>query len=85
MNAANRKTDQSISDFQTGIATASQDTLKMEQLILCVKTVIMDITTSLKDSDGEITPVSEVYYLPYKIFHIMNILSLHGLAMLLIF
>ena len=52
LNLANKKTNQYLSDFQTGSGAGAYATLDMEQLVSHTKTALVDIITSLQDSDG---------------------------------
>ena len=60
INPANRKMDQSLSDFQTGICVAAHATLDTEQLISHIRTALVDTTASAKDSDLRVILVQEV-------------------------
>ena len=51
LNPANRRTDQSLSDFQTGIGMAAHATLETEQLISNTRTVLVDSIGSLQGFD----------------------------------
>ena len=42
LNSANRKADQSLSDFQTGVGATAHATLDMEQLISCLRLALVD-------------------------------------------
>ena len=55
LNPANKKNDQSLSDFQTGIGVATHATLDAEYLISHIKTALVDKIASLQDSDGGVT------------------------------
>ena len=72
MNPANRKTDQSLSEFKTGIGRAAHATLNMEQLIPCIKVALVDTISSLPDSEGGVIPVSEVHKLLNKVHDILD-------------
>ena len=71
MNAANKKTDQSLSVFQTGIGVASHDTFDMEQLISHERTALVDPIASLQDSEGGVIPFQEALELLTKIHEIL--------------
>ena len=60
LNSANRKGDQSLSDFQTGVGAAAHSTLDTEQLISCLWVALVDTLSSLPEAEGDIIPVSEV-------------------------
>ena len=64
LTSANRKADQSLSDFQTGVGAAAHATLDREQLISHLKVALVDTLSSLPNSEGGIIPVSEVHGLP---------------------
>ena len=49
LNAANRKADQSLTDFQTGVGAATHVTLDMEQLISCLWVALVDTLFSLPE------------------------------------
>ena len=61
-----------FSDFQTGISAVVLATLQEEQLISHTKTAIIDTTTSLQGSNGEVFLGPEVLDLPPKIFDILD-------------
>ena len=46
LNPANKRTDQSLSNFQTGIDAAAHATLNSEQLIYHTTTALIDTTAS---------------------------------------
>ena len=71
MNAANKKTDQSPSDFQTGTGAAAHTTLQTEQLTSHTRTAFVDTTASLHSSDGEVIPLSEAHELHTNIHDIL--------------
>ena len=72
LNLVNKKTDQSLSDFQTGIGVTSHATLDTEQLTSDTRTAIANTITSLQDSDGAEIPVQEVLELLTKIHDILE-------------
>ena len=72
MTPANRKADQSLSEFQTGIGAAAHDTLDMEQLISCLRVALIDTISSLPDSEGGVIPVSKVCVLLMKVHDILD-------------
>ena len=69
---ANRKADQSLTEFQTGISAAAHATLYMEQLISHLRVALVDTVSSLLDSEGGVIPVSEVHELLIKIHDILD-------------
>ena len=60
LNSANRKADQSLSDFQTGIGAAAHATLDTEQLISHLQVALVETLSSLPEAEGDVIPVSEV-------------------------
>ena len=56
---ANRKADQNLSDFQTGVSAAVHATLDTEQLISHLRVALVDTLSSLPDSEGGVIPVSK--------------------------
>ena len=60
LNSANRKVDQSFSDFQTGVGATAHATLDTEQLISCLQVALVDTLSSLPEAEGDVIPVSEV-------------------------
>ena len=62
-NPANKKTDQSPSDFQTDFSAAADATLDAEQISLHTRTILVDNIASLQDCDGQIIAVLEVHEL----------------------
>ena len=72
LNSANRKADQSLSDFQTGVGTAAHATLDTEQLICHLRVVLIDTLSSLPDAEGGVIPVSEVHDLLLKVHDILD-------------
>ena len=60
LNSANRKADQSFSDFQTGVGAPVHATLDMEQVISHLRVALVDTLSSLPDARGGVIPVSEV-------------------------
>ena len=59
--SANRKADQSLSDFQAGVSAASHVTLSTEQLICHIRIALVDSLSSLPNSEGGVIPVFEVH------------------------
>ena len=60
MNSANRKVDQSLSDFQTGLGATAHATLDREQPISHLQVALVDTLSSLPEGEGDVIPVSEV-------------------------
>ena len=71
-NPANRKADQSLSKFQTGIGAAAHATLDMVWPISHIKVTPVDTISSLQDSEGGVILVSEVCELLTKIHDILD-------------
>ena len=69
---ANRKVDQSLSEFQTGIDAATHATLDMKQLISHIRVALVDTISSLPDLEGGVIPVSEVGELLIKVHDILD-------------
>ena len=42
LNPANKKTDQSLSDFQTGTGVAAHATVDIKHVISCMRTALVD-------------------------------------------
>ena len=57
LNSANRKADQSLSDFQTGVGATAHATLEMEQLFSCLRAALVDTLSSLPNAEGGVIPV----------------------------
>ena len=72
LNPTNKKTDQSISDFQIGIGATAHATLYTEQLASDTRTVIIDTIASLQVYDGEVIPFSEVHKFLTNIHEILD-------------
>ena len=72
MNSANRKADQSLSDFQTGVGAAAHATLDMEQLISHLWVALVDTLSSLPKAEGGVIPMSEVHELLLRIPDILD-------------
>ena len=72
MNLANRKVDQSLSDFQTGLGATAHATLDTEQLISCHQVALIDTLSSLPEAEGDVIPVSEVRELLLQIHGILD-------------
>ena len=63
LNSANRKVDQSLSDFQTGLGATAHATLDTEQLISHLQVALVDTLSLLPEAEGDVIPVSEVHEL----------------------
>ena len=72
LNSANRKADQSLSDFQTGVGATAHATLDTEQLISHLRVALVDTLSSLPDAEGGVIPVSEVCELLLKVHDILD-------------
>ena len=72
LNSANKKTGQSLPDFQTGVGAAEHATLDTEQLISCLWVVLVDTLSSLPKDEGSVIPVPEVHELPLQIHDILD-------------
>ena len=71
-NSANRKVDQSLSDFQTGVGAPAHATLDTEQLISCLQVALVNTLSSLPEAEGDVIPVSEVHELLLWIHGILD-------------
>ena len=60
LNSANRKADQFLSNFQTGVGTTAHATFDTEQLISCLWIALVDTLSSLPEAEEDVIPVSEV-------------------------
>ena len=60
LNPTNKKTDQHLADFQTGIGAAAHATLDMEQFISYTKAAFVDTVAYLQGSDEGVIAASEV-------------------------
>ena len=72
LNSANRKVDQSLSDFETGVGATAHTTLDTEQLICCLQVALVDTLSSLPEAEGDVIPVSEVCELFLQIHSILD-------------
>ena len=72
LTPANRKADQSLLGFQTGIGAAANATLNTEQLISCLRVALVDTLSSLPNSEGGVIPVSKVCELFLKVHDILG-------------
>ena len=72
LNSANRKADQSLSDFQIGVGAAAHATLDMEHLFSCLWVALIGTLSSLPKAEGGVIPVSEVHELLVRIHDILD-------------
>ena len=72
LNSANRKVDQSLSDFQTGLGATAHATPDTEQLISHLQIALVDTLSSLPEAEGDVIPVSEVRELLLQIHGILD-------------
>ena len=72
LTPANRKADQSLSEFQTGVGAAAHATLSMDQVICHLRVALVDTVSSLLDSEGGVILVSEVHELLIKVHDIVD-------------
>ena len=72
LTPANRKADQSLSEFQTSIGAAVHATLDTEQLISHLRVAPVDNLSSLPNSEGGIILVSKVHELLVKVHDILD-------------
>ena len=72
LNSANRKADESLSDFQNGNGAAACATPDTEQLISLPWVALFDTLSSLPNAEGGVIPVSEVHELLLKIHDILD-------------
>ena len=72
LNFANRKVDQSLSDFQTGLGATAHAALDTEQLISHLQVALVDTLSSLPEAEGDVIPVSEVHKLLLWIHGILD-------------
>ena len=73
LNSANRKADQSLCDFQTGVGATAHATPDTEQLISHLWVALVDTLSSLPEAEGDVIPVSEVCLLLLRIHDILDI------------
>ena len=71
LTSANRKADQPLSNFKTGVA-AAHATLDMLQVISYLWVALVDTISSLQNSEGGIIPVSKVCELLLKVHDILD-------------
>ena len=70
--SANRKANQSLSEFQTGIGAAAHATLDTNQLISNPRVVLVDTLSCLPNSEGGVRTVSKVHELLLKVHDILD-------------
>ena len=85
MTSANRKADQNLSDFQTGVGAAAHATLDTEQFICHLRVALVDALSSLSNSEGGVIPVSEVCELFLKVHDIVDTVVFKQVGTQLIF
>ena len=61
LNPANKRTDWSVCDFQTGISVVAHSILDRKQLISYTRASLVDTIVSIKDSDGGVITASDVH------------------------
>ena len=72
LTPTNRKTDQSVSDFQTDICAAAHTTLNTVQFISHLRIALfVNTISSLSNSEGGVIPVSKVCELLIKVHDIL--------------
>ena len=72
LNAANKKTDQSLSEFQTNISVAFYAPVETEQLISHTTTAVIDTITFLQGSEGVVIPLPKPYEFHNDIHDILD-------------
>ena len=72
LNSANRKVDQSLSDFQAGLGATAHAILDTGQLISHLQVALVDTLFSLPEAEGDVIPVSEVLELFLQIHGILD-------------
>ena len=72
LNSANRKADQSLTDFQIGVGATAHATLDTEQLISHLWVALVDTLSSLLEAEGDVIHVSEVHELLLRIHDILD-------------
>ena len=72
MTSANKKADQNLSDFQTGVGAAAYATLDTVQLISCHRVALVNTLSSPPDPEEGIIPVSKVHELLLKVHDILD-------------
>ena len=58
LNPTHKRTDQTLSDFQTGIGAAAHTTLGIEQLISHARSALLDVIAFLHGSYGAVIVTS---------------------------
>ena len=72
LNPANKKTDESMSDFQTGIGAVVHATLGTKQLMSHTTAAFVDTIGSLQDSERGVISVPDVHELLANIHDILD-------------
>ena len=73
LNSANRKVDQSLSDFQTGVGAALHMLLLTQSNSFLISRLPLLITlSSLPEAEGDVIPVSEVHAVLLQIHGILD-------------
>ena len=72
LNHANKRTNHSLSNFQTDIGAAIHATLHTKQCISDIRTAFVDTVASLQGSDGKVIATSKVHDLLTKIHDILD-------------
>ena len=72
LTSANRKVDQSLSEFQTGIGAANHVTLDTGELISHLRVSLVNTLSSLSNCEGGIIPISEVHEFLLKVHDILD-------------
>ena len=72
VNAANKKTDQSLSDFQTDIGSVTYDILDTKQLIFHTTSALHNTIVSLQGSNREVIPLLQVHESLSKVHDILD-------------
>ena len=72
LNSANRKADQSLSDFQTGVGATAHTSFDTEQPISHLQVALVDTLSSLPEAERDVIPVSEVCELLLQIHGILD-------------
>ena len=84
LNTANKKTDQSPSNFQTGIGAAAHATLSTEQLFSHTRATLVDAVASLQGYDRGFITTSKVHEL-LRFITFWKLLCLNRMVIQLIF
>ena len=72
LNSANRKADQSLLDFQTGVGATAHATFDTDQLISHLQVALSNTFSSLPEAQGDVIPVCEVHELLLWIHGILD-------------